>query len=163
CGAWAVTPLSAQMRFTVDPKSSLAWWQVQPHLGHLWATTCPEEPSWFTGHTHSDGYRYDVKMDPMHGRVSNEAQMAKTPVPVYRGRHAKALCTQAVKGEISVADTSRWRGVRGLIVVRAEALVTGFNPRDDFARKRVLQTDQYPDVRFAIDSLTEVKSAGDTL
>ena len=45
----AVAGAPAQTAWTVDPKASLAWWQINPHLGHLWATTCPQEPSWKPG------------------------------------------------------------------------------------------------------------------
>ncbi|HEX6064982.1 MAG TPA: hypothetical protein VFZ04_12215, partial [Longimicrobiales bacterium] len=33
-------------RFAVDGKTSLAWWQIDPNSGHLWATTCPDDLSW---------------------------------------------------------------------------------------------------------------------
>src|SRR5882672_8525183 len=39
----------AQMRWVVDSRSSLAWWQVSPNLNHLWATTCPGDSSWRPG------------------------------------------------------------------------------------------------------------------
>ena len=159
------TSLKAQVRFAIDSRSSLAWWQVQPHMGHLWATTCPEDPSWYAGATHSSGYRYDVKKDPTRGRggiVPSVKDEANTPVPMFPRPSAQALCTPAVRGEIAVSDTAGWRGVRGLILVRAAALVMGDYNRDFITRYHVLQTHVYPDIRFAIDSLTDIRK-GDTL
>ena len=155
-------PAGAQVRLAVDTKSSLAWWQVQPHMGHLWATTCPEDPSWFAGASHSSQYRYNIAMDPMKGRVSSVKEMARAPIPMYPRPSAQAMCTPAVRGEIAVADTARWHDVRGLIVVDVSKLTSGENMRDNFARARVLQTDEFPDVRFTIDSLVGIRK-GDTL
>src|SRR5437879_2832266 len=52
----------AQTRWTVDSRSSLAWWQMSPNLNHLWATTCPEEPSWRPGENRSGGWHIDPKL-----------------------------------------------------------------------------------------------------
>src|SRR5437867_3402788 len=57
--AVAAVNLRAQTRLTVDPKASLAWWQMSPHLNHLWATTCPEEPTWRPGEGRSAGWIID--------------------------------------------------------------------------------------------------------
>ena len=142
---------SAQIRFAVVPRASYAWWQITPHAGHLWATTCPEEPSWQPGDVYSPGFipKYEVTS-------------ADTLVPLYPRYVAQAVCTPAVDGEVFADDTTTWHGVRGLISVRAAALVTGSNMRDDYARKRVLQTGEYPFIQFRIDSLTEIRT-GDTL
>ena len=85
-----------------------------------------------------------------------------TIVPIYPRKVAKAVCAPAVRGEVAAADTTNWRGVRGLVVVRADALVTGLDFRDTYARTRILETLVYPDIRFEIDSLTNVQR-GDTL
>jgi len=45
----AAAPLAAQTRWVIDRKTSLAWWQMDPHYEHLWATTCPADPSWQPG------------------------------------------------------------------------------------------------------------------
>jgi hypothetical protein len=156
------SPVQAQIRLVVSPDASLAWWQVQPHMGHLWATTCPEDPHWYAGAAHSAGYRYDIHTDPMKGLVSSVSGMANTGIPIYPRPFASALCTRAIRGEISAGDSVQWRDIRGIIVVQAAALVTGEHQRDDFARKRVLETDLFPDIRFEIDSLTGV-DLGDTL
>src|SRR5688572_32909464 len=42
--------------WVVEPTSSSAWWQMNPHFGHLWATTCPADPNWSAGEGNSGGY-----------------------------------------------------------------------------------------------------------
>jgi hypothetical protein len=123
-------------------------------MRHLWATTCPNEPSWQPGDIYSVGFvpKFTVNL-------------TDTLVPLYPRFVAQALCNQAVHGEISVVDTSKWTGVRGLIRVSVDSLVSGFKQRDDYARGRILETVTYPEVRFEIDSLTNVhrSAKGDTL
>ena len=154
----ARTPAAAQIRLVADPASSLAWWQVYPDMGHLWATTCPEEPTWEAGDEHTVGFRYDAKKDMGHDMRA----MRKAPIPNHPRPNAVAVCSPAVRGEIVTADTTSWRGVHGLIVIRADALQTGLDMRDSYARKRVLQTDSYPDIRYEIDSVSNLQK-GDTL
>ena len=161
-GVSRTQPLGAQYRFEIDSASSLAWWQIDPNFGYLWATTCPQDTNWYAGAAHSPGYRYRVDKDPVHGRPLDQKLMNATPIPVYpRGTAAKG-CAPSVRGEIVASDTGSWRGTKGLILIRAANLVTGLNFRDDFARKRVLETDEFPDIRFVIDSLVNIKK-GDTL
>ena len=136
------TPMAAQVRFTVEARSSLAWWQISPHMRHLWATTCPDEPSWQPGDIYSIGFLPKFSVD-----------VTDTLVPLYPRFVAQPVCRSAVRGEVFVADTTAWLGVRGLISVRVDSLVTGFKQRDDYARNRVLETAAYPDVNFEIDSL----------
>jgi hypothetical protein len=146
--------VAAQVRYTVDPKASLAWWQIAPHMRHLWATTCPQEPSWQPGDIYSIGFvpKFTV-------------ELTDTLVPLYPRFVAQSLCAQAIHGEVTVADTSKWAGVRGLITISVDSLVSGFKQRDDYARHRILETTTYPDVRFTIDSLASVRKTpkGDTL
>jgi hypothetical protein len=159
CAASGRTPpAAAQIRLVADPASSLAWWQVYPHMGHLWATTCPEEPTWEAGDEHTIGFRYDAKKDMGH----DMGAMRKAPIPLHPRPVAVAVCSPAVRGEVMTADTTSWRGVHGLIVIRADALQTGLDMRDNYARKRVLQTESFPDIRFEIDSVVSLVP-GDTL
>jgi hypothetical protein len=143
-------PLSAQVHFALDPHSSLAWWQVKPHFRHLWGTTCPQERSWRPGELFSPGFipKFSLEDD--------------TVVPVYPRNLAKSVCTEAVHGDVSVADTTGWRGVKGTVVIQADDLVTGLNFRDTYTRERILETVAYPDIRFQIDSVINVHP-GDTL
>src|SRR2546425_12029730 len=52
-----------QARWVVEPTTSLAWWQMVPHLHHLWATTCPGEPSWRPGEGRSSGWAINPALE----------------------------------------------------------------------------------------------------
>lgn len=151
----------AQVRWTVDPKSSLAWWQISPHMNHLWATTCPQEPSWRPGEGRTSGWSIAQWLTtPKAGDLS----VADTVnVPLYPRYEARDVCTEAVRGEIVVRDTVTWRGVRGSVAVAAGLLVTGHDQRDAHARDAVFEAQQYPEIRFRIDSLVGVTRLADTL
>lgn len=157
----ATTPGQAQTRFRIDPSVSLAWWQVNPHLNHLWATTCPAEPSWRPGEGRSAGWIIGQGLRaPAQGYA---AVSDTTNVPLYPRYEPLPLCEEAVSGEILVADTVRWRGVRGEVRVKTSALVTGEERRDAYAREAILQASRHPEMRFAIDSLVNVSRQSDTL
>ena len=147
---WA-SSLAAQVRLKIDPKTSLAWWQIAPHMRHLWASTCPDEPSWQPGDIYSIGYVPKL--------IASETD---TVVPLYPRFQALPLCRESVHGEIATADTVTWRGTRGLISIQLDSLVSGYNQRDEYARKRILETVSYPEAKFQIDSLVNVQT-GDTL
>jgi hypothetical protein len=121
-------------------------------MKHLWATTCPNEPSWQPGDIYSVGFvpKFTV-------------EASDSLVPLYPRYVAQPLCRMAVRGEVAVADTTSWQGVRGVIVILIDSLVTGFKQRDDYARQRILESIAYPDVKFQIDSLTNVHKGRDTL
>src|SRR6266853_2667034 len=57
-----VAAAHAQVRWTIDPKTSIAWWQMSPNLNHLWATTCPGDPSWRPGEGRSSGWNINPKL-----------------------------------------------------------------------------------------------------
>jgi hypothetical protein len=150
----------AQSRWTVDSKASLAWWQMSPNLNHLWATTCPEEPSWRPGEGRSAGWsvaQFGAS------RIRDAASADTVNVPLYPRWEARALCTEAVRGYITVVDPVRWRGIRGEVVVRADALITGNDDRDAYTRIAILQTNRYPEIRFTLDSVVNVTREADTL
>jgi hypothetical protein len=157
----AAPGVQSQVRMTVDPKSSLAWWQVNPHLQHLWATTCPEEPSWRPGEGRSGGWSIGTGLrTPKQGY----AAIGDTSiVPLYPRFEALPVCTEAVSGDVVVSDTIRWQGIRGKVVVKADKLVTGEDRRDAYAREAILETRNYPEIVFTIDSVIEVKQEADTL
>src|SRR5581483_5187394 len=142
--------------YTVDAKSSLAWWQVNPNMKHLWATTCPLDPSWLPGEGRSPGLGIDQHMldfppeDTVH-------------IPLLERVRVRPVCAEAVHGQLMTPDTATWKGVQGQIVVDAGALVTGENARDQFARKEVLETDKYPKIVFDIDRVVALKPAGDSI
>lgn len=151
------TAARAQM-WTIDPKTSLAWWQLSPHLGHLWATTCPQDPSWAPGESRGAGYantdsiRKDVPL----------IQVDDPRVPLYPRGPVTPVCSEALSGTVAIADAARGSGVRGVVVIRMAQLVNGMPMRDAYAKKAVYAVDRYPEVRFYIDSLVDVRR-GDTL
>src|SRR5712691_2040961 len=62
CLLTALGQAQAQTTWKVDPKGSLVWWQIDPHMNHLWGTTCPQEPSWRPGEGRSAGWYIDVML-----------------------------------------------------------------------------------------------------
>jgi hypothetical protein len=129
-------------------------------MNHLWATTCPGEPSWQPGDERSSGWTVDESKAPKTGHSN---QIDTIHVPIYPRPAASENCSPAVRGEIAANDTVNWKGVKGLILIRGDQLITGLDMRDNYARKAILQTAAYPDIKFYIDSLVNVRHVGDTL
>jgi len=143
-------------RWVIDPARSLAWWQVDPTYGHLWATTCPDDPSWQAGEGRSTGFRF-VK-DP---KISqSETHSAK--IPLWPRDSVRSVCRRAVRGEFVAADASMWKAAHGTVQVTADSLTMGANMRDAFMHKAVLNTGSHPELRFTLDSLIQVQP-GDTI
>lgn len=146
-------------QFTIDTNSSLAWWQMNPHLGHLWATTCPEDPTWQGGsgttYTEADA-KAGKKPPPVAMIMEKENQ-----VPLYPRLAVTPVCTQGVRGEIQVDDKASWRGVKGLIAINAKTLKVALDMRNRFTQN-VMEVDRYPEIRFSIVDLADVQP-GDTL
>lgn len=157
CGV--VASLHAQStRWTIDTRASLAWWQVDPHYEHLWATTCPADSSWQAGEGRDPGLYVNYKTRPK----TVAAGRSDPRVPLFPRTIVKDNCRRAVRGEVMAADVRAWRGIRGVVRVLADSLFTGFGLRDKFGRNVVLETDEYPEIVFTIDSLTDVQP-GDTI
>jgi polyisoprenoid-binding protein YceI len=156
----AASTATSQTRYTVDPIRSLGWWQVDPHMNHLWAITCPEEPSWRPGEGRSAGWSIGSALQTSQGYA---AVSDTTEVPLFPRYEVLPLCTEVVRGEVLVSDTVRWQGIRGHIAVQAGALVSGDDRRDRFAREAILETSRFPEIRFVIDSVVGVRRQGDTL
>ena len=158
----ALGTASAQVRWTVDPKASLAWWQIDPHLNHLWATTCPQEPSWRPGEGRSAGWYIDQMLHSSKTGFANTRDTIN--VPLYPRRRVRSVCAEAVSGTVSApASGGGWRGTRAEVTVRADALISGENMRDAFTRKAVLETTRYPEIKFTVDSLSDATQQGDTV
>lgn len=156
-----VPQVSAQSyRMTVDAKTSLAWWQIDPNYGHLWATTCPNDLSWQPGEARSDGGRIDVKSRK--ATVASASSSRDRTVPLYPRLEVQPVCRPAVRGIITAADTVNWRNTRGEVRVMPDSLYTGNHMRDKFARKSVFETSKFREITFTIDSLTNVQT-GDTI
>lgn len=151
----------AQARWVTDKKASLAWWQINPHMNHLWATTCPAEPSWRPGEGRSAGWVINRAFRPP---KTGEANISDTTViPLYPRRRVRSVCAEAVDARVFAADTVKWTGVRGEVTVKADAAITGFDVRDEFTHEKILQTTQYPDIKFTFDSLVDVSRHRDTI
>lgn len=160
-----VTTVPAQ-GWTVDPTSSLVWYQMNPHLNHLWATTCPEEPSWRHGDGRSSGWSGSQGFKPPKGGYQGSGATTgdTARIPLYPRPKVRSVCNpQALKGQFVVSDAATLRGVRGEVVVRADAIQTASDDRDAFTRGAVLQTTRYPELRFVVDSIVGVTRRADTL
>jgi hypothetical protein len=150
---------SAQERWTVEGNTSLAWWQVDPNMAHLWSTTCPADPSWRPGQSPSPGWNINPALPPP-GSYANTSDTAH--VPLYPRHRVRPLCEPAVSGEIIVADPAHWRGVHGVVKVHADKLFTGEAMRDVMMHQ-VLETGSYPDITFKLDSVVNLTKRADTL
>ncbi len=145
-----------QTKWTVDPASSLVWWQMVPHMDHLWATTCPREPSWRAGDGRSSQWF-------MKNLLRAQTAADTSNIPLYPRYAARDICVDAVRGEITAQDTLTWTGVRGSVVVKADRLLTGQTQRDQYTRESLLETNRYPEIGFTIDSLVGVVEQADTV
>ena len=141
--------------YAIDSTASLAWWQVNPHMKHLWATTCPLDPSWLPGEGRSSGMGVDEHMFDFPPEDT-------THIPLLQRVRVRPVCTEAVHGHLMTPDTATWIDTQGRIVVEAAALVSGEKQRDEFARKSVLETDKYPQIVFNIEGIMDAKRTGDT-
>lgn len=155
----AAPTLRAQtVRYSSEPRASLAWWQVDPHYGHLWATTCPDDPTWQPGEGRSPQYyidyvrRHDIK----------ETGGKDNRIPLYPRKRIRYVCRPAVSAVVELSDTVSLKLVRAQVSVIADSLVTGLDMRDLYARRKVLNTREFPAIRFTVDSLTAI-TPGDTL
>jgi hypothetical protein len=158
----AGTPVLGQRAHLVaNGRESLAWWQLNPHMGHLWASTCPADPGWRPGEgVTPEGAGALVKA--LRRRMGQNTQLDSI-VPLYPRRGVRPLCNEAVKADFTVDDIQSLRGVRGTIRVDLHQLYTGMKLRDDFSNK-LMQTSSFPYAEFRIDSLTNVvRQRGDTI
>ena len=159
-GTGVVGVLAAQSvsrgKWTITPRESLAWWQVEPNYGHLWATTCPGDPNWSAGESRSSGYNYQDE------RIAVSAQL-NSRIPLFPRSQVTPVCGDAIHGDITIADTVRWGGVSGTIVIDAHKLTTGADFRDAYAQKAVLKSSAFPTIEYTIDSLTDLHVEGDTI
>ena len=157
-----VADAQAQTRWTVDSTLSLAWWQVSPHLNHLWATSCPEEQSWRPGEQRSGGWT--INQDLRTESTTGFQNVADTiHVPLYPRKKVETPCTEAVHGQVNLPDTVTWRGAAGKIAVSADKLISGHEQRDNYARQAVLQANRYRTITFTLDRVVNVTRRADTL
>jgi YceI-like domain len=148
-------------RLVVDSRWSLAWWQVDPHLNHLWATTCPAEPSWQPGEGRSSGWSVPTPADVKTNSFANVSDTIH--VPLYPRITARPLCKEAVHGYVVVSDPTNGRGAQGEMIIQADSLVMGEARRAQYARTMVFETSRYPEIRFRLDSFVNATRQSDTL
>jgi len=147
---------SGRAPWSVKPRESLAWWQVEPNHGHLWATTCPGDPSWSAGESRTGGFNYRDE------GIATSAQL-NSRIPLFPRGKVTPVCREAVRGDIAISDTVHWKGVSGEVVIDAQQITTGADFRDHYMEKAVLRSAAFPEIKYAIDSLTEVRVDGDTI
>ena len=145
-------------RWIVDARSSMAWWQVDPHMNHLWATTCPREPSWHPGDSRSSGWNV-ADLNKGYAGKSDTVN-----VPLYPRKTVRPLCMDAIKGRIVVTQNPiGGRGAWGEVIVNPDSLFMGEAQRWKWARDAGLQTKAYPEIRLQLDSFVNLTKVGDTL
>lgn len=149
---------SGPTEWVVDRKTSLAWWQMDPNYEHLWATTCPADPSWQPGEGRDPGQYTDYSWRPK----TVAAGHSDSRIPLFPRFRVRPLCREAVRGDISASDGAALRGVKGTVTLIADSLFSGLEMRDKYARRAVLETVRYPEITFVIDSLVDVQR-GDTI
>ena len=147
-------------RLNVDAGSSLAWWQIDPNYGHLWATTCPADPNWQAGEGRSPGAKVDFKTRKEH--VASARKSGVKDIPMYPRLAVHAVCRHAVRGGLLTMDTVNWSRTRGEVIILPDSLTTGLDMRDAYATKEVFETRKFRQIRFVLDSLSAVQP-GDTI
>jgi len=153
----------AQVRLVVDSKGSLAWWQIDPTMAHLWATTCPQEPSWRPGEGRSGGWTTEEAMNAKTLAHGFNQTSDTINIPLYPRRRIRYICTEAVQGQITLPDTVKWRGAHGQVSIRVKDIVTGEPLRDKYQNHEVLSSNTYPDIKYTLDSIVNTRRRGDTL
>jgi hypothetical protein len=143
-------------RYAVEPTTSLAWWQMNPNYGHLWATTCPGDPAWSAGEGHGNGFA--IKDVVKKTRVSAYMDYR---IPLYPRLEIAPVCRRAIKGEITLRNPSDISSARGVIEILADSLETGSAMRNTFQKKSVFGT--FNRITFTLDSIGDFEQAGDTL
>jgi hypothetical protein len=148
--------VGASTRFAVDQTTSLAWWQMNPNYGHLWASTCPGDPSWSAGEGHGNGFSIGDVVKKT--RVSAYMDYR---IPLYPRLAVNPVCRKAVTGEIVLNAAGNLNSARGKIEVNADSLETGSAMRNKFQKKSVFQ--QYTRITFNLDSIGDFEQVADTL
>jgi hypothetical protein len=148
-----------QASFSLDQKRSLVWWQLDPHFGHLWATTCPSDPSWTAGEGNSGRFGGDKKKNAKI-KVTN---MSAGEFPLFPRDTVRANCRPSVRGSFTTSDVKRFSQLKGSVEVEIDSITNGSDARDLFAKKYIYSSAKYPKVKFTVDSLTNVRVSGDTV
>ena len=159
----ALAGAQAQVRWVIDPKGSLVWWQIDPNMAHLWGTTCPQEPSWRPGEGRSGGWTTEEAMNAKTLAHGFNTRSDTINVPLYPRRRVRFICAEAVQGQFSLPDTVRWQGAHGQLVVDPKQIVTGEAMRDHYEQNSILGVAVYRDIKYTLDSVVNLVRRGDTL
>lgn len=159
----AVVPVkqaaAQQTNYVIDHYRSSVWWQLDPHFGHLWATSCPNDPSWQPGEGHSSGYVV-TKKGNQKIKYTNESAGV---FPLFPRDTVRANCRGTVSGTFSASDAKRFAGMKGNVIVVMDSITNGSDSRDLFARKYIYSSAKYPTTQFTVDSLSDVRISNDTV
>jgi hypothetical protein len=131
---------------------------MSPHLNHLWATTCPADPSWRPGENRSPGWHFSPRLKLPNTGYANVDDTVN--VPLYPRDRVHAVCVEAVRGEVFLPDTVSWRGAKGEIAVLSDAIISGEAMRDVLMHQMLL-SQSYPEITFTLDSLVGATTQSD--
>jgi hypothetical protein len=154
----SVSAADAQVRYQVDPKATLAWYQANPHTSLVWGTTCPADPFWRAGESRNDPGGTRGLPLPKVGM----AMVKDSIIPLWQRPRASRVCQQSVRGEFIAQDTVNWKGITGTIIIRPDSFYSGLMSRDRLARSDVFGLPVYPEIKFVVDSLTDVVTTDST-
>ena len=143
-------------RFAIDNTSSLAWWQMNPNYGHLWASTCPGDPSWSAGEGHTNEFGL--------GTITKKTRVSAYMdyrIPLYPRLAVNPVCRRAISGSVTLNSAGNLSSAHGTIEILTDSLETGSALRNKFQKHSVFQT--YRSVTFTLDSIGDFDQVGDTI
>jgi hypothetical protein len=91
-----------QRTWKVDPGRSRAWYLIQPHYGHLFASTCR--------------YDYDQGSVNLKGSSPNGLHSGPDPRKGLSPAGTGQLCANAILGEITAENPTTWLKARAAIL-----------------------------------------------
>jgi hypothetical protein len=150
-GAWPPLRVASQTRpnrWAADAAVSRAWYLIRPHYGHLYGSTCRAD--------------YEEGAADLGGKVEFGIHSGGDPRHGLKQPGAGHACSPAIQAELVASDTVHWSDLKATVVVRVDHIVGPSKRRDDHMKDQIMRTHQHPEVRFTLDSLTDVQ-AGDTV
>ncbi len=153
-----VTPAVAQVRYVIDPGATLSWYQANPHTSLVWGTTCPADPFWRAGESRNEPGGTRGLALPKVGM----AMIKDSIIPLWQRARASRVCTHSVRGEFIAQDTVNWTGITGTIIIQPDSFYSGLMSRDRLARSDVFGLPVYPEIKFVVDSVTDVVTTDST-
>jgi YceI-like domain len=139
---------TTQRTWKVDTSRSRAWYLIQPHYGHLYASTCR--------------YDYELGSQNLKGSSPNGLHSGPDPRKGLSPAGTGQSCANAIVGEISAENPNTWTKARASIVVSLDSLVGPSASRDHHLKTQILHTEKQPVAKFVFDSLVKMVP-GDTV